>query len=171
MTTGQTKLDEPVGSTGYGDLEEESMMGPGVWLHVPDRTESRMVLMIELPYRYMGHWIRGKIRPCPGPSTCDWCAQLIGRKPRYGFAMYDCEQRRCGVLEVGPEAAAMIRDGALTSAGGVGTCYKLRKKGGVRNGQLQVTVHHTLYKLHDLPRPLDPEDVYKRMWSMPERER
>lgn len=170
MTDLKTPVQAELGY-GYGDIDQETQLGPGVWLKVPHRGHLRCILMRELPFRYWAHWVRRCYLPCPGRAKCDWCALAIGAKPRYVFSLWDVERKRSGLLEVGPDTAGQVRDACTTHGFEPGLCIKLSKAGGTVNGAIKVDVLHDIYRLADLPPGPDPEDVLKRQWSQPTEER
>lgn len=163
----QTEL----GSMGYGDLTEETLDGPGVWLHVKPRGKTKLVMLSQDPFRYRAHWMRTRYLPCPGLPDCGHCSIGIGKKVRYVYAMYNSDTLRPGLLEVGPETAGMIRSEQIKSGDAPGLCLLLEKTGGVVNGAIIVTTFHTLYRLSDLPPAPDIPKIMRAMWTMPENER
>lgn len=159
------------GAYGYGDVDRESMDGPGVWLRVPHRGALKLVLMKPMPFRYLAHWVRRGYTPCPGRDQCNWCALAVGTKPRYVYSVWDLDRKRSGLIEVAPETAAQIRD--ITTRGGdlPGTAIRMTKRGGVVNGAIAVDAIHELYRLADLPAGPEPELILRRQWSAPPEDR
>lgn len=170
MTAHQQEQTE-LGEMGFGDLVAETLDGPGIWLKVAPRGKTKLVLLDNLPFRYRGHWMRGRYVPCPGARDCGHCSIGIGSKVRYVFAMYNADQMRPGLLEVGPDTAGLIRQEQVKAGEAPGICLLFEKAGGVINGSIKVTTFHTLYSKRDLPPAPDIQRIMRQQWAMPENER
>lgn len=156
---------------GYGDVDQECQSGEGIWLQVPSRGGLTVVLQTELPFRYVGHWMRGKYEPCSGANNCDWCTVGIGKKPRYVYAMFNRDRRRSMLFETGPETAGQIREAVVKYGFTTGLTMKLSKAGGRDNGAIIVEPMHGLTRLQDLPQAQDAERTLTKQWSKPTEER
>lgn len=170
MTDSQLDLGPEIKS-GYGDLVKETAEGDPVWVRIPAKGATPVVLLRDEPARYTSHWNGYRYQPCPGFHRCGYCQTGKGKKERYVYAVYDMRHKRPGLIEVGPQTAAEIK--AITDKARVvrGIEIVLRKEGSIVNGAITATYQHGFIDEKELPPGPDPAYVLRKQWSMPERER
>ena len=137
-------------SAGWGDPAKERDEHSGLWLHVPARGRLTVCVLSAQPVRFVGHWVAGHMRMCPGPG-CIWHERRLGQQVRYGFSVLDTETRACGLLEVGASAAEVIYRTSNMEGRLRGLCFVLRKEGQRDRGRVLVTAIAPIVSLELLP--------------------
>jgi hypothetical protein len=168
LLEGAMKNDEFGLSEGYGDVVEESMEGPGVWLHVPGRGVLTAVLLREKPVRYEAHWVGGRVRPCPGRERCQFHKDGLGSKVRYVYTLFDTHRRQAGLLEVSPQTAGDIMRECADHGFARGLSFSFKKEGGRENGRIVAKCLHAIMRELELPEGPDAAFVLRKQWQLPE---
>ena len=99
--------DLPPGSEPWSDFH---------WFQASPRCELHVCILSENPVWYTGHYIGGRMVPCPG-SLCEACAAAIGAQVRYCFAVAECVGRRAGLLELGRSNGLLVQDWSNRNGG------------------------------------------------------
>lgn len=163
MAHSKSELEELGLKEGVGDLVQETIEGPGVWLHVPARGSMRVALLRDRPMSYHAHWAGGRMQVCWGSSDCTLCKMGIGSKKRYVYTVLDTTQGIAGLLEVAPSTCLMIDRDCCDKGFARGLVFELRKEGGVANGRIVAKCFHTILKDFELPEGPDVVAVFRKM--------
>jgi len=101
-------MEAPIGD-GYDLPEGSGGWTDWTWFHARCGRPSRFTILCDAPVHYAGHWMRGRMVPCPRDG-CPLCAEGFGTQARYVFSVVEWSSRRVGLLEVGRGHALQIRD-------------------------------------------------------------
>jgi hypothetical protein len=112
------ELSRPTMGAGWGVPKSVREGSEFHWFHPPATGSLMLAVLSAEPFWYVGHYDRGRMRPCKGDS-CEMCLMLKGRQVRFVFCCIDLESRRKGFLEVG-------------STQGDQLCAEARKRGVLR---------------------------------------
>ena len=153
---------------GWGATDKAPRRGNN-FLHVPARGGLRIVINVEQPVTYYGHYIRGAMRPHTG-DLCLHCANhggatRLGVQHRVVFGVWAPEQRIEGILELDAElAGATIRTAAADAGILRGLAFDLQKYRQRERGRIDATLLHTINPA-TLPTPLDIRQILLDMWA------
>lgn len=86
---------------------------------------------------YSGHFVSGRMAPCPGES-CELCAEGIPGQVRYVFACAEVSTKRAGLLEVGRSNGLLIRSWIPRNGGFKGMVLELSKHSHSRGSRTEV---------------------------------
>lgn len=158
-----------VGGSGWGKLDGADEAPRRMWLKVDAREGLSFCLLREEPFVYVGHFVRGKMRPCVDPDRCLHHAAGIAGQVRVVFSGLDTHRQEAGLLEVNKYTAMQIREKIEDVGFGRGLVIMLRKEGRKTNGQIMLVGTHSILRESDLPEGPDPGEVLRASWAEPER--
>lgn len=93
---------------GWSVPEEVTPGGLWSWVHIRPGSALRLVVTSESPVWYAGHFVNGRMRPCPG-RECGYCEKGVGVQVRFVFGVARMDDRREGLIELGQSVANVIK--------------------------------------------------------------
>lgn len=118
---------------GFGNLAQEKEQTSTRWVHVPARETLTIVMLTDRAYRYVGHWVEGRMRVCPG-AGCIQCATRTGEQARYAMSVYVPATRSRAFFECGPGTAEAICEEVVKLNRMRGVMLELSHQGKTKNG-------------------------------------
>lgn len=147
------------------DLQGLADDQPALWLKIEARRVLQVALLAEQFFAYEGHFVDGRMLPCPGYDACLRCKAKMGRKGRVVFGMYDLNERRAGLLEVAPRTAMEILAPCDELRIFRGMIFSLRKEGSRQNGRIIVECKRATHPEHLLPEAPDAQGILRKQWA------
>lgn len=156
--------DEIVGS-GWGAAEKVGGSMQWHWFRVSGRRVLSLAILSTGPVWYVGHYRRSRMEPCTGTS-CQGCAEGLGKQLRFVFAVAETSTRRAGLLEVGQYVAELLHEWEGRNQGLRGMWVEVSKHTQAIRSRMEVSY---------IDRPVDPRllelevpdvrDALRRTWA------
>lgn len=123
--------DLPQGSDAWNDF---------TWWKISGSRVLNLVILVDSPVWYAGHFYKGRMRPCQG-ENCKMCADGVGKQLRYVICGMEISAGTVGLLELGRSVALELRDLGIRYERLRGLVVEFGKVSYSKQSRMTVTAH------------------------------